>query len=56
MGKGKGNVEGWVAPVKAGRVLFEISGCNDVVAREALSLAANKLSVRCKSWHVNRKL
>jgi len=48
MGKGKGNVEGWVAPVKPGRVLFEVSGCNDTVAREALSLAANKLSVRCK--------
>lgn len=48
MGKGKGNVEGWVAPVKPGRVLFEISGCNDTIAREALSLAANKLSVRCK--------
>ena len=48
MGKGKGNVEGWVAPVKPGRVLFEISGCNDTVAREALALAANKLSVRCK--------
>ncbi len=48
MGKGKGNVEGWVAPVKPGRVLFEVSGCNDIVAREALSLAANKLSVRCK--------
>lgn len=48
MGKGKGNVEGWVAPVKPGRVLFEISGCNEVVAREALSLAANKLCVRCK--------
>jgi large subunit ribosomal protein L16 len=48
MGKGKGNVEGWVAPVKPGRVLFEISGCNDTVAREALSLASNKLSVRCK--------
>jgi len=48
MGKGKGNVEGWVAPVKPGRVLFEISGCNEVVAREALSLAANKLCIRCK--------
>ena len=48
MGKGKGNVEGWVAPVKPGRVLFEISGCNDTIAREALALAANKLSVRCK--------
>ena len=48
MGKGKGNVEGWVAPVKPGRVLFEVSGCTDIIAREALSLAANKLSVRCK--------
>lgn len=48
MGKGKGNVEGWVAPVKPGRVLFEISGCTDIIAREALALAANKLSVHCK--------
>ncbi|MDD5728168.1 MAG: 50S ribosomal protein L16 [Victivallales bacterium] len=48
MGKGKGNVEGWVAPVKPGRVLFEISGCSDTVAREALARAANKLSIRCK--------
>jgi large subunit ribosomal protein L16 len=48
MGKGKGNVEGWVAPVKPGRVLFEVSGCTEAVAREALSRAANKLSLRCK--------
>jgi large subunit ribosomal protein L16 len=48
MGKGKGNVEGWVAPVKPGRVLFEVSGCSETVAREAFSLAANKLSLRCK--------
>jgi len=48
MGKGKGNVEGWVAPIKPGRVLFEISGCNETVAREALALAANKLCIRCK--------
>jgi len=48
MGKGKGNVEGWVAPVKPGRVLFEISGCSVSVAREALSLAAGKLPVSCK--------
>jgi len=48
MGKGKGNVEGWVAPVKPGRVLFEISGCTEIVAREAMSRAANKLAVRCK--------
>ena len=48
MGKGKGNVEGWMAPVKPGRVLFEISGCSETVAREAMSRAANKLCLRCK--------
>ena len=48
MGKGKGNVEGWVAPVKPGRVLFEVSGCSETVAREAMARAANKLSVKCK--------
>ena len=48
MGKGKGNVEGWMAPVKPGRVLFEVSGCSEVVAREAMALAANKLCLRCK--------
>jgi large subunit ribosomal protein L16 len=48
MGKGKGNVEGWVAPVKPGRVLFEVSGCPENVAREAMGLAANKLPVACK--------
>ncbi len=48
MGKGKGNTEGWVARVKPGRVLFEASGCSETVAREAMSLAANKLAVRCK--------
>jgi large subunit ribosomal protein L16 len=48
MGKGKGNVEAWVAPVKPGRVLFEVSGCSETVAREAMARAANKLAVRCK--------
>ncbi len=48
MGKGKGNVEGWVARVKPGRVIFEISGCSETIAKEAMSLAANKLSIRCK--------
>ena len=48
MGKGKGNVEGWMAPVKPGRVLFEIKGCSETVAREAMSRAANKLCLRCK--------
>ena len=48
MGKGKGAVEFWVANVKPGRVMFEIAGVAEEVAREALRLAANKLSVKCK--------
>ena len=48
MGKGKGAVEYWVAPVKPGRVMFEIAGVTEEVEREALRLAANKLSVKCK--------
>ena len=48
MGKGKGAVEYWVAPVKPGRVMFDIAGVTEEVAREALRLAANKLSVKCK--------
>lgn len=48
MGKGKGNVDAWVAPVKPGRVLFEVTGCTEIVAREAMSRAANKLAIRCK--------
>jgi len=47
-GKGKGNVEYWVAPVKPGRVLFELDEVSEEVAREALRLAANKLPVKCK--------
>ena len=48
MGKGKGAVEFWVANVKPGRVMFEIAGVDEAVAREALRLGANKLSVKCK--------
>ena len=48
MGKGKGAVEYLVAAVKPGRVMFEIAGVTEEVAREALRLAANKLSVKCK--------
>lgn len=44
-GKGKGNVEYWVAEVKPGSVLFEMEGITEDVAREALALAAAKLSV-----------
>ena len=48
MGKGKGAPEYWVAPVKPGRVMFEIAGVPEEVAREALRLASNKLPVRGK--------
>ncbi|MGN0243798.1 MAG: 50S ribosomal protein L16 [Lachnospiraceae bacterium] len=48
MGKGKGALEYWVAVVKPGRVLFEISGVSEEVAREALRLAVNKLPLKCK--------
>lgn len=48
MGKGKGNVEGWVAVVKPGRVMFEIAGVPEEVAKEALRLAVHKLPIKCK--------
>ena len=46
MGKGKGNPEAWVAVVKPGRIMFEISGVPDDVARAALTRAAYKLPIR----------
>ena len=48
MGKGKGNLECWVAVVKPGRVMFEISGVPEETAREALRLATHKLPCKCK--------
>jgi large subunit ribosomal protein L16 len=48
MGKGKGSPEHWVAVVKPGRVMFELSGVNEEVAREAMRLASHKLPVKCK--------
>ena len=48
MGKGKGAPEYWVAPVKPGRVMFEIAGVSEEVAREALSLASHKLPKKTK--------
>ena len=48
MGSGKGSVEYWVAVVKPGRVLFEIDGVSEEVAREALRLAMHKLPCTCK--------
>ena len=48
MGSGKGSPEYWVAVVKPGRVLFEMAGVTEDIAREALRLAANKLPIKCK--------
>ena len=48
MGKGKGAPEYWVAVVKPGRVMFEIAGVPEEMAREAFRLAAHKLPVKCK--------
>jgi len=48
MGKGKGNPEGWVAVVKPGRVLFELEGVTEDLAKKALGLAAAKLPVKTR--------
>ena len=48
MGSGKGNPEYWVAVVRPGRVMFEMSGVDEALAREAMRLAAHKLPVKCK--------
>ncbi len=61
MGKGKGSPEKWVAVVKKGKIMFEIAGVEEAVAREALRLAMHKLPVKCKfvkkeeSGEVNEK-
>jgi large subunit ribosomal protein L16 len=48
MGSGKGSPEWWIANIKPGRVLFELSFPNDVVAREALTRAIHKLPMKCR--------
>jgi large subunit ribosomal protein L16 len=48
MGSGKGSPEGWVAVVRPGRVMFELSGVPEEVAREAMRLASHKLPVKCR--------
>ena len=48
MGKGKGAVDHWVAVVKPGRIIFEVAGLSEEIAREALRLAAHKLALRTK--------
>jgi large subunit ribosomal protein L16 len=48
MGKGKGAVEAWVAVLRPGNMILEISGCPELVAREALARAASKIPFRCR--------
>lgn len=48
MGKGKGNPESWVAPVKPGRIMFELEGVPESVAKRAMELAAAKLPVKTR--------
>jgi large subunit ribosomal protein L16 len=48
MGSGKGSPEGWVAVVKPGRIMFELSGVPEEIAREAMLRAAHKLPVKCR--------
>jgi large subunit ribosomal protein L16 len=48
MGSGKGSVEWWVANVKPGRVMFEVTGVDEATAREALRLAMHKLPMKCR--------
>ena len=48
MGSGKGSPEYWVAVVKPGRVMFEMAGVDEPVAREAMRLASHKLPIKCK--------
>ena len=47
-GKGKGNVEQWVAVVKKGKIMFEVGEVDEAIAREALRLASHKLPITCK--------
>ena len=48
MGSGKGSPEYWVAVVKPGRIMFEMAGVSETVAREAMRLASHKLPIKCK--------
>jgi len=56
MGKGKGNPEGWVAPVKPGRMMFELEGVPEDLARRAMQLAAAKLPVKTRFVSRERQL
>jgi len=48
MGSGKGNPDHWVAPVRPGKVMFELAGVSEPVAREAMRLASHKLPMKCR--------
>ena len=48
MGKGKGAPEEWVAVLRPGNMIIEISGCTETIAREALALASSKIPFRCR--------
>jgi large subunit ribosomal protein L16 len=48
MGKGKGNPEGWVAVVKPGRIMFELEGVTEEMARKAMALGGAKLPIKCR--------
>ncbi|MDE3004220.1 MAG: 50S ribosomal protein L16 [Gemmatimonadota bacterium] len=56
MGKGKGNPEKWVAVVKPGRIMFELEGVPEDVAKRAMELAAAKLPIKCKFVARDRQL
>lgn len=51
MGKGKGETKNWVAPVKPGTVLYEISGVDEATAKDAMRRVAHKMPVRCRLIH-----
>lgn len=55
MGSGKGAPDHYVAVVRPGRILFEMEGVSEEIAREAMRLAGNKLSVKCKFINVNEQ-
>lgn len=54
MGKGKGNPEGWIALVKPGKIMFEIAGVDEEMAKEAFKSASNKLPVKTKFLSINK--
>jgi len=56
MGKGKGEVEEWVAPIKAGRIIYEIGGAPEDIAKQALARAAHKMPMRVRFVHRRHRI